>query len=387
MTIPRRMLMLALACLAMAADSDKPRPVAEQLPDLQLLRGPWHLGTIHRESVFFIQEGEGKPAAKLLFDAERVLAVHRADGKQAFQADKDYQLTADGSTLVLPPGSRVFFRKVEELYPSKGSPNSIGRRAGHEGQALLFGEGHFFHDQQVEVSYVPRKGAEWTGPKPALAAKGLPATLALLRASKPLTLAVSGDSISRGGNASGFTKAAPGMPPYPDLVATQLEKTYGSKVTLHNRSVGGLSVGGGLKDIDNLLKHQPDLVIIAYGMNDVGRDPEGFKATIAKMLARIKETQPAAEVILVASMIRNPDANPMAADMFLKYRDALLTLETAGVVVADLTAVWEQLLKRKRFVDLAGNGYNHPNDYGHRLYAQMILGLLIDRAPPPSDAR
>lgn len=170
------------------------------------------------------------------------------------------------------------------------------------------------------------------------------------------------------------------MPPYPDLVVAQLEKIYGSKVTLHNRSVGGLSVGGGVKDIDNLLKHNPDLVIIAYGMNDVGRDPEGFKAAIAKMLARIKETQPAAEVILVASMMRNPDANPTASDMFLKYRDALATLEGPDVVVADLTGVWQQLLMRKRFVDMAGNGFNHPNHYGHRLYAQMILHLLVDPA-------
>jgi len=379
------MLLLATACLATAAENEKPWPVDEQLADLHLLRGPWDLGTIHRESVLFVQDAEGKPAAKLLFDAEKVLAVHRADGKQAFQSDKDYQLTADGSSLALPEASRIPFRKLAELYPPKGAPNSIGRRAGHDDQALLFGEGHFFHDQQVEVSYVPRRESRWAGPKPVFATKGLPATIALLRAKKPLTLAVSGDSISRGGNASGYTKAAPAMPPYPDLVAAQLEKTYGSKVTLHNRSVGGLSVGGGVKDIDKLLKHNPDLVVIAYGMNDVGRDPEGFKGAIAKMLARIKETQPAAEIVLVASMLRNPDANPMAPDMFFKYRDALLTLEGAGVAVADLTAVWQQLLKRKRFVDMAGNGYNHPNDYGHRLYAQMILGLLVDRAALAED--
>lgn len=40
-----------------------------------------------------------------------------------------------------------------------------------------------------------------------------------------------------------------------------------------------------MKDIDNLLKVKPDLVIIAYGMNDVGeRNPESYKAAVTKML-------------------------------------------------------------------------------------------------------
>ena len=43
-----------------------------------------------------------------------------------------------------------------------------------------------------------------------------------------------------------------------------------------------------------------------------------------------------------------------------------------------LTGVWTELLSRKGYHDLTGNGVNHPNDFGHRLYAQVILGLLVD---------
>jgi hypothetical protein len=28
--------------------------------------------------------------------------------------------------------------------------------------------------------------------------------------------------------------------------------------------------------------------------------------------------------------------------------------------------------------DLTGNGLNHPNDFGHRLYAQGVLELILD---------
>ena len=48
------------------------------------------------------------------------------------------------------------------------------------------------------------------------------------------------------------------------------------------------------------------------------------------------------------------------------------------MALADVTAVWELLLKHKHDLDLTGNGLNHPNDFGHRLYAQAILA----RIPP-----
>ena len=44
--------------------------------------------------------------------------------------------------------------------------------------------------------------------------------------------------------------------------------------------------------------------------------------------------------------------------------------------LADLTAVWSEMLKRKKDWDLTVNGVNHPNDFGHRVYAQVICELM-----------
>lgn len=35
-----------------------------------------------------------------------------------------------------------------------------------------------------------------------------------------------------------------------------------------------------------------------------------------------------------------------------------------GIAPGDVTSIW------------SGNGVSHPNDFGHRVYAQVILGLL-----------
>jgi len=323
---------------------------------------------------------EGIPSAKLLFDAERVLRVRSADGMQAYEEGRDYQVAPDGSGLTLPPGSRIRSLAESDLFLPKGSAKSIGHRAGHPETSVLFDNGHFFHDQQVEVTYVPR-AAKWDAYRPAFTPQGLGHTLEKLKQKQPVTIAVSGDSISEGYNASAFTKTPPFLPPYPTLIAAQLEATYGSKITLHNLAVGGWSSRQGADDLDRVLKCKPDLVVIAYGMNDVGaRDPKGFRSNIESMIRRIREADAKTEVILIATMTGNPDWVATPAEMFPVYRETLASLAGPGVVLADLTSVWRQLLVRKRHVDITGNGVNHPNDYGHRVYAQTILALLVDPA-------
>ncbi len=42
-----------------------------------------------------------------------------------------------------------------------------------------------------------------------------------------------------------------------------------------------------------------------------------------------------------------------------------------------MTAIWAELLYNKKDWDLTGNRVNHPHDFGHRVYAQVISALLI----------
>ena len=39
------------------------------------------------------------------------------------------------------------------------------------------------------------------------------------------------------------------------------------------------------------------------------------------------------------------------------------------------------MLKHKQYWDLTGNGVNHPNDFGHRIYAQVLTSLPRPIAP------
>ena len=90
-----------------------------------------------------------------------------------------------------------------------------------------------------------------------------------------------------------------------------------------------------------------------------------------------KERFPEIEIVWVAPMLGNREWIHTPREMFFSYRDAMLGEIPESESLIDLTRVWEILLQRKHDLDLTGNGLNHPNDFGHRLYAQAILEALV----------
>ena len=368
----------------------KPVTADAMLNDLQLMKPFWKSHTVYRESVLCVLDPADQLATgKLLFPATKILAVHSANGELPFEEGKDFTISADRRQIVRTASSRIPFLKSSDLFMPKGTrpvwtggaqpavPCALPHKAGDPETHVLFDNGHWFHDQQIEVTYT-REAGEWPGLVPRFDASLLPKTMEKLRAKQKLTIGVSGDSITYGLNASGLVLAPPFMPIYPELVASQLRDRYGSEVALFNRAVGGWAVPNGLGDLDKLMAHEPDLVIIAYGMNDVGRrNPEAYQKGIQEMISRIQSARPDTEIILVATMLGNDQWQHTPREMFPKYRDALATQCREGVALADLTSLWSEMLKRKRDCDLTGNGVNHPSDFGHRVYASAILSLLI----------
>ena len=174
---------------------------------------------------------------------------------------------------------------------------------------------------------------------------------------------------------------APQQPAFPELVTQQLRLSYKSEITLKNRAVGGWSIANGNADLDALLAEKPQLIVMAYGMNDVGRrDPAWFKGQAEQFIQKVRTADSNIELILVTPMLGHVEWVHTPREMFFSYRDELQSLCGPGIVLADLTSVWHELLQNKHDLDLTGNGLNHPNDYGHRLYAQVLLALLVERA-------
>ena len=75
-------------------------------------------------------------------------------------------------------------------------------------------------------------------------------------------------------------------------------------------------------------------------------------------------------------MLNNPK-QPVGLNPITFIHDEALKVTRPGVAFADVTAAHLELLKHKEYLDLSGNGANHPNDFLHRVYAQRVLEVLI----------
>ena len=323
----------------------------------------WNSQASDHEPVLFIQE-EGKPLAtgKLLFIPSEKFRITHPDRVMQYEEGRDYTWKPGTNVIELTFTSRIPFKTAAQMMPPKGSPNMFA--------TVLHSEGHFFHDLQVQVSYW-HKTDPWPQPYQQQPEQ-LTRVLAKLRAKQPIKLVALGDSITQGFNASGFKEsyAPPYQPCYPQLVANTLQKRFASTVTLVNLGVAGTEAGWGVEMVPKVTEQKPDLVFLAFGMNDGG----GYDTKMLKMRNSVMAANPDADIVLVAPMTMNPRF--AGADGFLWKAKILGGMVTNQVALADVTTPWIEVLKKKNFSDVRGNNVNHPNDFGHRLYANVILELF-----------
>jgi lysophospholipase L1-like esterase len=349
-------------------------PAAAQQNDLirTALLPFWKGKVMHNESVLMISR-DGKPAeASLLFKPKRIRTVKNAGQHIEFKEGIDWEYR-DGKLRLLP-GSKAIFLTDSALYSSNGKRTFPKKGGG----TILFNEGSYFHEKQLAVTYTHAKNA-WKGIVPQFEGEKLPHTLEKLRKKQVLHLLLSGDSIAAGANASARSKAAPDLPDWGTLIAENLRSHYKTEVKFTNTAVGGKDSKWGRANVKELVTdHNPDIVMIAFGMNDgTGNMPAvKFKENIAEMIRHAKEKNPKTEFILVSTMLPNPES--LFTGTQEDFKSVLEELTGPGIVLVDMTEVHRELLKHKSYQDLTGNNINHPNDFLIRWYAQEIAGVLLD---------
>ena len=326
-------------------------------PDLEPF---WSAALIVGEPVVFIAEHDEDTAAHLLFPPDEALTATDRIGQVRYREGTDYVLLREAGRIIRCAGSRIPFVRRDEL--ATETPADVDRR-------------------QVIVTY-GRKNAPWTGPVPGAAPAHLPRTQERLRLGQPLTIAVLGDSISEGYDSSGFRGVAPHQPPYATLVADGVQQQTGAPVTLRNFAAAGSTAEDGRWVAADAAAQVPDLVVVAFGMNDACyADADEFAASLLAIIERVGDTAAEAEFLLVTPMLPAPATTWVEHARFPAYREAMQALVRPGIALADVMTMWEAVLTRKDPQDLSGNGSNHPNDFGHRLYAQVILERLLASRP------
>ena len=333
-----------------------------------LLTPFWEGNIAYDESVLFLSENGQTPNANLLYPPTEILGVCSSDFEIQYQEGIDWELK-DGK-LYLPAGSAIASMDAGALhFYSDETQDCFDAK---DGGKILYKTKGFFHKQQVLVTY--RHEAGW------VPAQSMPGSHALenvknkITETKHINLCFYGDSITAGCDGSKPLGFAPFQDSWPRLVTESFEKTYGCEVTYVNTAVGGKQSDWGLENVEErLTAYDPDLVVLAFGMNDGTEkvDPEAFRHNIMGIKSSVLARNPKAEFILISTTVANPES--VFDGRQREYLPILTECMGQGDILVNMTEVHDRLLTRKRFVDMTGNNINHPNDYLIRVYAQMIL--------------
>lgn len=195
-----------------------------------------------------------------------------------------------------------------------------------------------------------------------------------------ISYVVYGDSISTGAEASEHRFA------YSFRLYEHMQRLFpDSRVEYHMRAIGGETSRDGLKRLpQDVIPLKPQLVILAYGMNDQNRLlPHSNDVPVAEYESNIRNIvealrcQTETDIILVTPCSPNPLWKFSSGEIG-EYAEAVRKLgREYGVPVADVYRIWmEEIESGKTYESLLLNNINHPNDYGHSIYESAFLNLL-----------
>ncbi|HWD37709.1 MAG TPA: SGNH/GDSL hydrolase family protein, partial [Fimbriimonas sp.] len=339
-------------------DDDKDRIDHKPQVDLDTAMQPiWQGDTVHDESVLLLSKGGRLAIGHLLFPPTKILAVKDSSFQHRYSEGRDY--IVEGSTIKAVKGSGIPTMRDSDF------------AAGEFPWTPL--EGH-----HVFVTYT--HSGRWTGPLPTHQGSVLPETLAKLHAKKPLTVVAYGDSITLGINVSGFRNVPPYLPTWPTLAMDRLESLFGDhQIKLYNTGLGGMTSEWGKENAKDIVASlDPDLVFIAFGMNDFwSLKSDEFEKNVEAIMQAIRARRPKCEFILISSMRFDPayTKDPTYIGHFDGYAERLRKMARPGVALLDMTAITEALYKSKDQKELGADPM-HPDDFLSRWYAQGIVATI-----------
>lgn len=358
----------------------------------------WAEDVSFAEACFVRENASGKVSPiQLLYPIVEIVSVRSADLKTLYVEGKDYIVNANGE-LEIPEGSSIPVLAYKDYhFPDYVSDNLATKfpSADDSGWGYIRSEiganKPGMSEWTIAVTYKHTSDDVLTVPadKSVRFAK----LIEKLEAGKNIKVVSMGDSITYGWSSSGLESVniAPYCPSYNKMVCQYIESAYGVDVEHVNIAVSGSSSGSGDKNglgrVDSACKMSPDLVIVAYGMNDGCYMPTStYISNINSIVKTIEKKCPNACVVVVGTCLPNSQVGYNPGVSLLKYHlEYAEALEQADVEVwnhaafADVTTLHVDVLSRKAYQDTSGSNSNHPNDYMHRLYAQVVLQTIFGR--------
>ena len=210
----------------------------------------------------------------------------------------------------------------------------------------------------------------------------------------PITIVAFGDSVTHGALRIGEIN-------YETVYWNRLRKKISEvrnyvPVNVINAGIGGVSARTSIERMDKqVLSHNPDLVIICFGLNDVNGPLEVYLSSLKVMFEKCL-LQGVDAIFMTPNMLNTYVAEETAPEhleyaavtaefqnggkMDLFMESATKLAEEMGITVCDCYGEWKKLSKTQDTTKLLANHINHPTKEMHELFSDMLFKTIFKDA-------
>ena len=214
--------------------------------------------------------------------------------------------------------------------------------------------------------------------------------LAGLEKHGPANIVIFGDSVSHGHLLNNVD--------YESVYWNRLKKMLNAfrciiPVNMINAAIGGTTASASLKRMETqVFRHDPDLVIICFGLNDVGGPLEVYLDSLKQIFQKCLDSGCDA-IFMTPNMLNTYVAQDTLAEhrdyahvtakfqtggRMDRYMNAAVKLATEmGIPVCDCYAAWKKLAETEDTTMLLVNRINHPTAEMHQLFADMLYPMIM----------
>lgn len=164
-------------------------------------------------------------------------------------------------------------------------------------------------------------------------------------------------------------------------------------VNVINAGIGGVTAELSVERTEKqVLSHNPDLIIICFGLNDVNGELDVYLSSLRQIFEKCKKSD--ADIIFMTPNMLN---TYVAEDVMENYREysaktadyqnsgrmdlfmesAVKLAEEMNIAVCDCYSKWKEIAKTQDTTKLLVNRINHPTAEMHKLFADSLFDMIF----------
>lgn len=218
-----------------------------------------------------------------------------------------------------------------------------------------------------------------------------------------VTLAFLGDSVTHGSfELEDYGDRFEGINDYAAVYHNRLKEMLNilfpnAPINVINAGIGGDSAPGGAGRLErDVLRHQPDLCAVCFGLNDVHGGAEGlgrYLTALRSIFAALKNSD--VETVFMTPNMMNTYVSGKCGELGKKVAETTAQLQNGGpmdayidgarslcaemgIPVCDCYARWKTLAAAGVDITrLLSNHINHPTREMHLMFAHMLLDMIL----------